>query len=226
MDLKTFLGEFIEGALFMDLDTMAVAKPSATASTPKYGYLGYPMIMTAAAGIELLGILVADRYEERSQKNFKRYWKNYLYPSGPKRDVAEAVYSLARCGITHNYAGKAPTISKSGEHLVRVGDIVQIDAVQLATDLKESYFRQIRPIVDGTPSGDVTAKTMAKRLDDMLKAHNKEYKEHKAAFDALDAAAARPATTVASTATSLAVPPTGSAIASSIPTIMTTSSPK
>lgn len=79
MELETFLRDFVEGALFMDLETMAAAKPTPAPGnpTPKFGYLGYPIIMACAAGIELLGTLLSDRYEEKSAKNFKAHDKDY-----------------------------------------------------------------------------------------------------------------------------------------------------
>jgi hypothetical protein len=56
LTLGEFLERYVEGYLFADLQSMAAVKVPAG----QYGALGYPMMMTALAGVELLGALTSD----------------------------------------------------------------------------------------------------------------------------------------------------------------------
>ena len=104
MDIKDFVHKFVDGYLFSDLETMKSAAPP----TGNDGHLGYPMLMTCAAGIELFGILVStSAFEPREPgRNFRRFWQEHLYTVGPRREVADAVYRLVRNGVAHNFATK------------------------------------------------------------------------------------------------------------------------
>lgn len=92
-------------------------------------------------------ILDSPNFEKRSAQNFRTYWEGYLYPSGPKHAVSDAVYKLVRCGIAHNFASKSPfIITKNGSsQLSRRGGEVIIDALTFFDDLKDSYFRRFKP---------------------------------------------------------------------------------
>ena len=175
MLLTEFLAQYVEGYLLADLETMKAAGP-ADPAVP--GHLGYAMLMTSAAGIELLGALssVETFRAGIGATYFNAYWKNYLYPTAPDRGrVGDAVYQLARHGIAHNFAAKAPFIvgKGSGLHLVRDGSQTHIDAVVLASDLRESYVTRFKPIATAGASGSKgeNATTMQERLRELISAN-------------------------------------------------------
>jgi hypothetical protein len=180
MKLADFLAQFIEGYLFADLTTMTTAGP-ASPTTP--GHLGYPMLMTCASGIEMLGILAAPSDAKANPwEHFVRYWSEYLYATGPRRDVGMAVYQLVRHGIAHNFAAKAPfEITKGApEHLVKASGVARIDSKQLFIDLYGSYFNVFKPVANGAkpgPNGE-TPGTMQQRLDNLLKLNAKSLTDH------------------------------------------------
>jgi hypothetical protein len=58
-----------------DLDSMAKIKaPVKLPDGQLCGGAGYPMILTTLAGIEVLGILMSDRYCE-GQNAFRHFWR-------------------------------------------------------------------------------------------------------------------------------------------------------
>ena len=63
MKLSEVLSQFIEGYLFAELATMTAAGPKEGAD----GHLGYPMLMSCAGGIEMLGMR-----DEADQKHAQR----------------------------------------------------------------------------------------------------------------------------------------------------------
>jgi len=186
MSVHNFLREFIEGSLFNDLETMQHAKP--LDPTAQWGHLAYPIVMTCSAGIEVLGVLTSEEDPSRSKANFCHYWRTYLYPDpGPKREAAEAVYVLARCGITHSFAAKLPSVEKgTGRHLIHQNGVLIIDCLQLAEDFKRSYRDHIQPIALGTFAGTVTAETMNKQLKRLIVIGLKQIGEHQEAIERLD----------------------------------------
>lgn len=152
MTLDEFLERFVEGYLFGDLRSMAPIKPP----DGQYGGVGYPMVMTALAGVELLGVLTSD--EEFSphsgRKRFREFWQSFLYPSQPARqEMAPLVYQLVRHGLAHTYMTK-PVIEVTkayhGEHLCRTqrGSII-LDALTLADELSEAYTQRLKPKIKG-----------------------------------------------------------------------------
>lgn len=224
MQLGEFLAKYIEGALAADQETMLLAMPPAEQLDAKkvgWGHVGYPMIMACAAGIEMLGILTSTYGLRESGKNFTHYWKTYLYPQAlfPARAaVADAIYVLARCGITHNFASKAPEIRKGGNHhLVSDGGTFVINCAQLVEDFEASYRDRIAPIVAGRPTGAVSADTMSKRLLLLLEKSRTEYEANRAAIDALGGVSMVPGSALAvpSTASLGGVPIIGPTVASS-----------
>jgi hypothetical protein len=179
MEPEAFLRTFISGYLLLDLKTMLRAKPA----TPD-GHLGYPILMSCAAGIEMLGILASPRtFAEEPEANFVRYWQHYLYHhSDPRKAVGSAIYQLARHGIAHNFAAKAPLcIAKRGAyHLVRDEDEVILTVSTLCLDLLHSYRTRFLPVSRGDRSGPQgeTRDTTRLRLDEVVERNERVRKNH------------------------------------------------
>jgi hypothetical protein len=190
MLLPLFLAQFVEGYLFQDLKVMAMTSPPGP-----MGHLGYPMLLSAAAGTEMLGILVSTSpfKAEDPRRNFGRYWEQYLYPQSPRRDAGPAVYQLVRHGIAHNFAAKAPFLITKGEpnHLVRDGNETLIDAVQLSEDLIESYRLRFHPVATGKIAGlhGETAATMQLRLNEVIASNGQKMLSHSGSLKGLPLAA-------------------------------------
>ena len=74
MKIDDFLDRHVEGYLFKDLDAMSAIslKPGEA-----YGAVGYPMVSTALAGIELLGGLVSPQVfnANNGATYFRNFWR-------------------------------------------------------------------------------------------------------------------------------------------------------
>jgi hypothetical protein len=175
--LADFLAKNVEGYLLKDLDTLKVAAP---ATRPGPGWVGYPLLISAFAGIELLGALVsATRFDRNDgRKYFDSFWAGYVY----KRDAVRAavglhIYDLARHGLAHAFVVKGDLdVYKSQPqlHLVRsaTGGI-SIDAVQLANDFADVYWTNVKPLA-ASATGPVTQATMTDRLNEMEADYNRQ----------------------------------------------------
>src|SRR5579871_1259328 len=91
--LEEFLAHMIEGYLAFDLVQLKGAR------------VGYPLIMTSCGAIELFGALLSEKRfaAERGRDYFVWFWKKHLYPGQKSRVVANAVYTLVRNGIAHQF---------------------------------------------------------------------------------------------------------------------------
>ena len=170
VDLNTFLQQNVEGYLFEDLRTMKVASP---ARGKQAGAVGYPLLMSAFAGIELLGALLSsDPFnKDKGAQYFGTFWRNYLYATNATRAAAgDALYRLIRHGLAHVYVTKGDISvfkHQPGLHLVRGSDgSICVDAAQLADDLEDCYKSKVKPLV-GASTG-VSGASMTKRLDEMV----------------------------------------------------------
>ncbi|MFH1862216.1 MAG: hypothetical protein ABH878_05325 [bacterium] len=170
-DLNIFLQHNVEGYLFEDLKTLKAASitPGKTA-----GAVGYPLVMTAFAGIELLGALVSTQEFNPSHgaEYFTAYWSQYLYDTDPARkDAGNVLYKLVRHGLAHVFVTKGDIGVAKGapsRHLMRDDDgCVWIDANQLAEDLMSSYCTRFKPLLTKA-SGPVNLKTIADRYKEMV----------------------------------------------------------
>ena len=147
MTLDEYLAQFVEGYLFEDLRSMAAVK----LTEPQiYGGVGYPMVATTLAGIELLGILTSDAFTSRGgDKRFRDFWQQYLYPHCPERQpIATAIYELVRHGLAHTYTPKPSfvvTKGWDGRHMCRSEDSFWIDSLTFADELIESYDLRVKP---------------------------------------------------------------------------------
>lgn len=195
MMARAFLRHFVEGYLFGDLDTMTAASAQATADV---GRLGYPIFMSCSAGIELLGMLVSAEPITRQsgghdgphapRTNFARFWTNYLYPNDrARRDAANAVFQLIRNGVAHTFVAKDWDIKVDGEHLKRTGDTPRLNAVQLATDLKNAYAEFVHVLDGVTKKTDHDAASIELRVAEFLQlnARTAEAQQHRDAIGAL-----------------------------------------
>ena len=186
-DLKAFLQHNVEGYLFGDLREMQRVP------------IGYPLLMTTFAGIELLGALLStSRFNtHHGSVYFTSYWKTHLYPGLKDTEaIGNVLYQLVRHGIAHGFLLKgrmAVVRSQPGVHLTQDSSgVIYVDAVQLATDLMDSFTAQVKPLVRSTGGGvDVTS--MAARLREM----DADYRAQAAK---LPVASVFPSDTVATTA--------------------------
>lgn len=148
MDLNDFLKDVVEDRLFRDMTAM---KSITCQSGQTAGAVGYPLLMAAFAGIELLGTLLSKSPFSKSQgaSYFRDAWQ-HIYPTAPCRDFADLIYLLGRHGLAHLYVPKGPITvykGKSNVHLRTTGNAIDIDANQLADDLVKGYYGTIKPIL-------------------------------------------------------------------------------
>ncbi|MCE9605703.1 MAG: hypothetical protein K8U03_12485 [Planctomycetia bacterium] len=171
-NVKTFLEHTVEGYLFKDLGQMkAMPMP-----------MGYPFVMTAFAGIELLGSLLSEKKFDPNSGNeyFVSYWFNCLYPSrthANSKEIGQHLYRLARHGIAHCYLLKGPVAivhSQPDRHLKKDDlGVIYVDAIQLADDLMDSYFKMVKNI------SDAVGQRMEERFKEMDKAYRKKATDDK-----------------------------------------------
>ncbi len=172
-DLNTFLQRNVEGYLFEDLQTMKAASP---APGKQAGAVGYPLLMSVFAGIELFGALVsATRFDkDKGAQYFGSFWRNYLYsPDSDRAAAGDTLYQLVRHGLAHVYVTKGDiSVFKRvpAMHLVRAPDgSICVDAAQLADDLEHCYKSKVKPLVAG--SGRISGASMKVRLEEMVDAY-------------------------------------------------------
>jgi hypothetical protein len=169
-DIRAFLAHTVEGYLFGDLRALQSAPRPGGAPD---GGLGYPLVLSAFAGIELLGGLLSPREFDRTAglEYFRGYWTTYLYPPPTSNNrVADAIYALVRHGLAHGFDPKGRTgvvWRQPALHLKRTdAGLVCIDAVQLSNDLMESYRTHITRLLV-TTAGEINEGSMTERLREM-----------------------------------------------------------
>jgi hypothetical protein len=176
-DLDWFLAHNVEGYLFHDLRVMQ--RTSAPEGAPG-GALGYPLLMSTFAGIELLGaVLSQEKFDTNAgQRYFQLYWEGFLYPTS-HQTARPVVYKLARHGIAHAFLLKGPLGVVKGQpvHHLQYGanGAFYIDATQLATDFMVSYETRVRPFLS-TSSAQLNRQTMVQRLEEITKAYGEQAK--------------------------------------------------
>lgn len=167
MKLKEFLEQHVEGYLFGDMESM---KSFSLPPGKEHGALGYPLVMSALSGIELLGALTSARTFDRKSGRvyFDEFWQKYLYPAEPRRSAGDPLYKLARHGLAHAFFPKGPIVvtkNPSGPHLVMKNGRLYIDACVLSKDLRTAYEQGVKP-----------SASMETRLQEMLKEYNDQAK--------------------------------------------------
>ena len=118
----------------------------------KYGGVGYPMVMTTLAGVELLGILTATKpfHPKEGDERFREFWHGSMYPGQPARAaIADLVYQFVRNGLAHAFVTKpmiVVTKGHHGAHLCRMqDDSICVDALDLADELRAAYDGRVKP---------------------------------------------------------------------------------
>lgn len=177
MKLNEFLTDIVEGRLFGDMTAMKsiTCQPGQTT-----GAVGYPLLMAAFAGIELLGTLLSQSRFDKNQgaSYFRDAWQR-IYPDPQKSRLADIIYTLGRHGLAHLYAPKGPITVHKGNptlHLQTTADTIDVDANQLADDLAKGYHGTIKPLLS------TAAAAAEARLNEM---QNKYQDETVAAFKKL-----------------------------------------
>lgn len=209
MTIDDFLNRNVDEYLIEDLRKLKRLKP---AKGKTAGGAGYPLVMTALAGIELLGALAsASTFNKNAGSTyFSDYWKNFLYETDPTRaGLHEIVYQLVRHGLAHVFVmkgdivvvkgpkkrGSKGTKSAAVHHLAfEPPKTLVLDAAQLADDLIDSYNTRFKAKLA------VSRADMQNRLDEMEKAYTNQAAN-------LMSATASPST---ASATSLLQNPSGS----------------
>jgi hypothetical protein len=114
MEIAEFLQTVVEGYLLCDLENMATVTTAGT-----YGALGYSMMATTLAGMELLGSLLlpsADPFDPRKGNDyFREYWDDYLVKEEPVYEGLESLFrKLLRHGIVHSFVAKHGIVIEKG----------------------------------------------------------------------------------------------------------------
>jgi hypothetical protein len=164
-DLEAFLRHNVEGYLFGDLREMQKIE------------VGYPLLMTTFAGIELMGALLSSnpfQAHSRGADYFKSYWKGYLYPNLTDSEMIGGVlYQLMRHGIAHGFVLKGPIGVVRNEPVIHLrrdtSGIIYVDAVRLADDFMASYSVYVKPLVTSDTATGATS--IGQRLAEMDSAY-------------------------------------------------------
>lgn len=176
--LDDFLSHNIEGYLFKDLRMMERDDPDGNG-------VGYPLLMSACAGIELLGALLSStRFDTWNHGHvyFGEYWRDVLYASpSPHSSYGAPVYQLVRHGIAHAFFPKGEIgvlRNDSSRHFGRDSNgLLLIDAVQLARDLVTSYENRVKPhLAAATPNAVRT--NMEAQLTEMERVYHNQASTH------------------------------------------------
>jgi hypothetical protein len=159
MHLDDFLKTYVQGYLLADLRSMAQFRLRAR---QRMGALGYPLVMTTAAGIELLGTLSCSSpvLGNNGAQHFCFFWKEWLYNSDQERQrLGDTVYQLARHGIAHYFVARpritVTRLQNAKNHHLRIdpktADTLIIDAPTLVRDFRAGYTRW-KAKLDADPS--------------------------------------------------------------------------
>jgi hypothetical protein len=143
------------------------------ASGPGYfGGLGYPMMMTTLAGMELLGGLTINDSEEfdanKGRKYFLHYWDTFFTVENESyKGLGGLFYELIRHGLVHTYVAKQGIFIEKGSNkeisIDQANQQVYVDCNIFYKEFKASYQKLVRPTLDDIDSKD----HVQKRLDSM-----------------------------------------------------------
>ena len=130
--------------------------------------VGYPILSTAFAGVELLGALLSPtRFRSgNGLEYFSDYWVRHLYPGENSLARAKAVYELARHGVAHQFfvKGEIGIMSRHrGKHLTHDGTRLWIDTHALAEDVISSYEGAVQPLL-GNPTDQLPIEARFKQI--------------------------------------------------------------
>jgi len=164
-DIEKFLDHAVRDYLIGDLTRLRLDR------------IGYPLVMSAFSGVELLGALLSTKLFNKNSgaEYFRDYWSQLLYPSVHKtEDAANALYSLARHGLAHGFVLKGPVVvdfDKPGLHLKRDEEgLIYLNANKLADDFISTYEKKLVPLL----KEKLVLDRMQSRLDEMDAAYKQQ----------------------------------------------------
>ena len=175
MTIDDFLAKFVKGYLLHDLESMAqISLPPGQND----GVVGYPMIATVLAGMELLGWILSPGnivFDPAGGSNgyFLNFWNNYFTKQYPQySNLGRLFRKLMRNGIAHNFVAKSGIIVQKGSgQIVSIDSARQeiyIDCIVFYKEFEDTYHKLVEPIVNNLASSSLTTKKdMQQRLDDL-----------------------------------------------------------
>lgn len=174
MVIEDFFNHFVEGYLLGDLESMAeVVVPVGKI----YGGVGYPMVATTLAGMELLGELLMPNTNPFNpylgNSYFLNYWDNYFVQQNPAYTGLGMLFrQLMRNGIAHTFVAKPGIFVEKGTNRQMSIDTsrqeIYIECNVFFKEFEESYLKLVKPIVDGAVIASLTTKkNIQTRLDDL-----------------------------------------------------------
>ncbi len=149
-----------------------VVKPGKT-----FGGVGYPMVATTLAGMELLGQLLmpnTDPFDQsKGNEYFLNYWNNYFSQKYPEyTGLGRLFRQLMRNGISHTFVAKPGIFVEKGTNRQMSVDTtrqeIYIDCNVFYMEFEDSYSLLVKPIIDVSATSPATTKaTMQTRLDNL-----------------------------------------------------------
>lgn len=180
MTIDDFLKRFVEGYLFHDLESLSkITLPTGQND----GAAGYPMVATTLAGMELLGSLLmptTDAFDPKNKSNdyFLNYWDNYLSKGYAQyTGLGRLFRQLMRNGIAHTFVAKPGIFVEKGSNRQMSIDTtrqeIYIDCNVFFKEFEDTYWKLVKPIVDGTASSPATTKANVQtKLDDISRVYS------------------------------------------------------
>jgi hypothetical protein len=183
MDIDYFINLVIKGYLFCDLDSMHKIK---LPKGQKSGACGYPMLATALAGIELLGVLGSPNTYNPKDRTYGRncfnyFWDNYMVKTNVAYvDFADFFYSMVRNGLMHLFLTKTNVLVTKGASKYHMQydnkgfGYLMLDAKKFHKDFKKAAKSLL---VELGKKKNVQLKNRAqKNLNDLIDSYNIEAK--------------------------------------------------
>lgn len=181
MTVEDFFTQFVDGYILNDLKSMAdITLPAGQTS----GGVGYPMVSTTLAGMELLGELLMPNTDPFNPNDgsiyFLNFWDNYFAVQNPAyTGLGRLFRQLMRNGISHTFVAKPGIFVEKGTNRQMSVDTarqeVYIDCIVFYKEFEESYMRLVRPIIDGTATSAATTKqNIQTRLDNLATAYSND----------------------------------------------------
>jgi len=157
MTLDDFLGNYFDRGVFAQLAMLSATGVSNMVTRSVRDAQARSLLTVTVGGIEVLGALIAPKFQDKPRKNFRRYWREILYQGNV---LDRLVHTAARTGMTHEMIADAPVITAGeGMHLEVTDGVLTIDVYRLIEDLRASY--EVLVVEGRRP-------VMQARLDDLL----------------------------------------------------------
>ncbi len=155
MSIDSFLSQFIDGYLLSDLETMSHDN---VAAGKEYGAVGYPMMTTILAGMELLGGLLLPSEKKfdpdhGGHDKFLHFWDYYFCTQFPAyKGLGGLFYSLIRNGVAHTFIAKhGIVIHKFSKQSIKVdlgAKEVYVDPNVFFEEFRDTYHTRVVTIED------------------------------------------------------------------------------